>query len=119
MPTYVFKCRRCDSVFEQYRPLANFSRQALCDCDGLSDLVVTPTVQASVFTPYVERNMTREPIRIESKQQRDALCEQHGVTYDSAKYVRRQPPPAAVDTMSEAEIKTVIEQSRIPGDKNK
>lgn len=119
MPIYVFECRGCKEQFEQYRPLSHFSRQTICDCGALSDLVVTPTVQASVFTPYTEYNLDRKPIRIESRQQRDELCAQHGVTYDTAKYVRRQPPPAAVDQMTDTEIKTAIEQSRIPGDKNK
>lgn len=112
MPIYVFKCRNCGSTFEQYRRMADFSRQAICDCRGLSDLVVNNTVNISIFNPYVENNMAPEPIRIESKRQRDALCEKYGVTYDSSKYVRPSKYVAATDTITEKETETIIQNAK-------
>lgn len=119
MPTYVFECIHC-GTFERFLRMAEFTRFTSCDkCGAYSLLVVTPTVQASIFTPYVEHHMSRDPIHIESKKQRDELCEKYSVTYDSVKQMMPPKPQAAVDTMNDNEIRLAIEQARIPGDKNK
>ena len=109
MPTYVFKCQSCGNKFDQYRPLSNFSRQAICDCGGLSSLVVTPP-NIQVFNSYTEHNMTREPIHINSAKQRDALCEKHGVSYDSVKYVRAPREVGAVDSVTLDDVKKAIHE---------
>jgi putative FmdB family regulatory protein len=46
MPTYEFRCRTCDSVFEERRPMSEASAPATCP-DGHPDAVKLLSVFAS------------------------------------------------------------------------
>lgn len=59
-------------------------------------------VRVSVFSPYVEENLTGEPIEITSRAQRDALLAQHGCTYD--RWSRPPKRPSALDDLSFDEV---------------
>jgi putative FmdB family regulatory protein len=47
MPTYEFRCRTCDSVFEERRPMSDASQPATCPA-GHPDAVKLLSVFASV-----------------------------------------------------------------------
>jgi len=111
MPIYLFKCPKGHEK-EEYRKLADFSNQSVCDCGQSSSLVVLPP-NINVFNPYVEYNMSKEPIKIETKEQRDALCAKYGVTYDTGKYVRKPQEKAAVEDLDYGVVKRAIQNGKL------
>lgn len=121
MPSYVFQCEHGHTV-EEYRRLADFvdtisctyragARGSIC---GLPAKVKILTPYISVFNPYIEHNLDKDPILIESKKQRDELCAKHGVTYDSAQFVRKPREKAAVEDLDYAVVKKAINEGRLP-----
>jgi len=134
MPQYRFICSRGHET-EKYLPLSKFKKYIKCKHDvregtdsttwepatffpcGLRATLGIPKVLSMrSFKPYVEEHMTGKPIEITSSKQRDQLCKQHGVTYDKAKYFTKPKRAAAVDCMTDDEIHSAIEKSRIPDD---
>lgn len=118
MPLYTFECKH-GHVTQQYRPLSKYVERIKCPytdassrCGARASICIS-RVQICVFKPYVEKNMTSEPIRIETKEQRDALCEKHKVTYDSVKYVRVQKE-SAVDSLTLDAVHEAIQTERLP-----
>lgn len=111
MPIYVFKCLKGHTE-EKYIKLADFTNQSTCTCGAASSLVVLPP-NINVFKPYVEYNMNKDPIVIETAKQRDALCAKLGVTYDTGQFVRKPNTPAAVDSLDYGVVKRAIENGRL------
>lgn len=120
MPNYVFCCEDGHTT-EQYRRLADFVDTTICSfllpCGSVCSLpakiqILMPNI--NVFNPYVEHNLAKEPILIESKKQRDELCEKHGVTYDSAQFVRKPREKSAVEDIDYGVVKQAINEGRLP-----
>ena len=62
--------------------------QILADASRYRTIENNPGLGASaqVFNPYIESDFTGKPIEVTTPDQRDALCKEHGVTYDSYQY---------------------------------
>ena len=121
MPNYVFQCEQGHTV-EEYRRLADFvdtiscpyksgARGSICGVPAKVKILVP---HISVFNPYVEHNMAKEPTLIETKKQRDELCAKHGVTYDSAQFVRKPREKAAVEDLDFGVVKQAMNEGRLP-----
>jgi putative FmdB family regulatory protein len=50
MPTYEFRCRECDTVFQERRPMSESSAPAICP-DGHPDAVKLLSMFASTLGP--------------------------------------------------------------------
>lgn len=131
MPFYKFICPNGHET-DQFRPLNKYAERIKCKhwvpiphggigsqpCGLRAVISISPRLEVNIFQPYVENNMAHKPIRIETKQQRDALCEKHGVTYDSTKYSRKPKYRAAVEDVTLGDVKEAFESGKTPdGDK--
>lgn len=102
MPLYRFMCK-ANHITEQQRSVTKFVEYIKCRhwvpvsvnnigselCGKRAVLMLPKSLHVQTFKPYVEENFTGKPIHIETQAQRDKLCKQHGVTYDSNKYHRK------------------------------
>lgn len=124
MPRYRYTCKY-EHVTERIVPVAKFKEWIRCKhnmgsdkepvvCLSRADITISNNLEVNTFKPYVEPNFCREPILIENKQQREALCDKYGTTYDSCKYVRKTPTPAAVDSIDLGHVKEAIQSGRTP-----
>lgn len=137
MPFYKFVCPNGHET-DQFRPLNKYVERIKCKhwvpndvtelvaygttgsrpCGLRAVISISPKLEVSIFQPYVEKNMGHKPVRIENKQQRDALCEKHGVTYDSGKYLKKPKYRPAVEDITLGDVKEAHERGRTPdGDK--
>ena len=64
--------------------------------------------QVQTFKPYTEDGFTGEEIPIESKGQRDQLCESHGLSYDSCKSAKPPNTPPAIDSITPGDLKEAL-----------
>lgn len=91
MPFYYYQCEDCEEYRQEFRKMAHYKADAICECGGSAKLTIrhTKSIQVNTFKPYVEENF-KEPVLIETKQQRDALLAANNMTYDSSRYVRKR-----------------------------
>lgn len=69
-----------------------------CKCG--EDMYLAPfDTQVSVFKPYIEKNMGKSPVAIETAAQRDKLCEEAGLSYDTFSNVRRIDPEGSLSSI--------------------
>lgn len=61
------------------------------------------------FKPYTEDGFTGHDIPIENRDQRDELCEAHGLSYDSCKGVSPPNVPPAIDSITPGDLKAALE----------
>tara|TARA_R110000782_G_scaffold211669_6_gene299846 strand:- start:2414 stop:2764 length:351 start_codon:yes stop_codon:yes gene_type:complete len=108
MPRYDHICK-CGKVFEHFCSLKDFTGSTLSTCCGLDSPVKIGLVGVGVFKPYNEENFTGKTIEITSSSQRDALCEQHGLSYDSTRYVGKPKETSAVDDVTMGDVKEAYE----------
>ena len=69
----------------------------------------TPSFNAFVFKPYTEDGINGEPIRLESRSQRDRLCRENHLTYDITTNVRKPDVGYAIDTIDYGDVKEALE----------
>lgn len=119
MPLYRFTCPEGHTT-DQHRPVARYVEWIKCKhatnsspCGKRAFITISTRLEVNTFKPYVEEHMTGRPILVESKQQRDSLCAKHGVTYDSAKYVKRAPEKAAVEDLDFGKVMSTIERGKL------
>lgn len=125
MPMYRFTCK-AGHVTDEYRPLSRYREYIKCKakigtahntlipCGLRSDITIATNLQVNTFKPYVEQHFDREPITVESRQQRDSLCAKHGVTYDTVKNFRKPVAKAAVEDITLGDVKQALETGRMP-----
>lgn len=132
MPIYKFTCD-AGHITEEYRPVSDYVEYVRCaypiqrvsagnhklstkrsSCGLRANITICANLQVNTFKPYVEENMTGKPIHITSKDQRDQLCKQHGVSYDSNKYHSKPRRKAAVEDITLGDVKDAINSGRLP-----
>ncbi len=114
MPVYSFKCENCghrqtivDSIINC--PEWNVQCQN-CPEYAHRDLQ-EDSPGASAFKPYVEENFDGQDREVTSGSQRDQLCKQFGVTYDSA--ARSQSRQVGTEpTVSDKMVKEILDETQ-------
>jgi len=101
-------CKHCKEVVEVSKHLCAKMQE---DIERKKKLYVGGPV-VMTFSPYVEDNFTGEPIEVRSREQRDALCKQHGVTYDRSSKVKSNKGPD-VAKITEEVIKEVSDLAAV------
>ena len=78
MPNYNVKCKRCDKEFVAFTRIED-RNDIKCDCGGSTKLVVKPGsgVAVHIWRPYLEENITHQPVMVNSKQHLKDLCKKH------------------------------------------
>lgn len=81
MPTYDFECTPCQKHVEAYVPLR--TTPFPCEnCGAQMDKVWTTSYRKrGAGFPFTTKNLTGEPIVVESQQHLDQLCKEHNVTH--------------------------------------
>ena len=124
MPRYQYTCKH-GHVTERIVPVAKYKEFIKCKANVGSQYLAIPCglragitigkeLHVNTFKPYVEPNFGPEPILVESKQQREMLCEKHNVTYDSVRYTCKKSVAAAVDSVNLGDVKEAIQTGRTP-----
>ena len=114
LPIYEYECGRCSTRFDLVGSMSDYRPTVSSSCCGVdSDRVFTP-VNISVFNPYLEHNLGPKPVLIETAAQRDALCQEHGVTYDSTRYVGKPKTKAAVEDVTLGDVKEALNKGKLP-----
>ena len=93
MPLYTYKCWGCDSSKEVFRRAQKPPKRVKCPGCGkrIEQDYTAKFVNPDVFNPYVEDNFFNLPIEVNSKEQRETLCDNMQVTYDRGLYSRKAP----------------------------
>lgn len=116
MPLYVMRCDECGHQTEivasiNGRPLPDYP--LVCPaCNELSfwrDFQAEAPVNSKTFQPYIETNFNGASIEVTGPEQRDRLCEEHGVTYDSFSPSSVKPAQAEFD-IDDSEAKDIIDR---------
>jgi len=131
MPMYKFTCKD-GHVTDEYRPVADYVEYIKCGfkttrvvagnklrsrvtpCGLQADITIDTNLQVHTFKPYTEENITGKPIEITSRDQRDTLLKQHGLSYDSNKYHRKPEYKSAVDDVTLGDVKEALDTGRLP-----
>lgn len=84
MPMFNFRCTKCKMVFEDLRNREDHSELPCPKCDAPSKRLLSLGMKykfdkMSFFTPYLEDNITGDPILVESKEHLGSLCREHGL----------------------------------------
>jgi len=76
----------------------------------LQEMEITPAhFQTQTFKSYQEENFTGKDIKVESRGQRDALCAEHGLSYDGCKEASSPNTPPAIDSIDYGDLKAALE----------
>lgn len=113
MPIYVFTCPK-GHVTEQYRPVSKYTSKIRCKCKRKATITVTNSLYVRTFKPYVEENFNGKPIEITSSEQRERLCKQHHVTYDTVKNFTKPKVKSALDDIDFGMVKAALNSGRTP-----
>ena len=77
MPLYDFKCKKCDTVFEGFKKIAEPNLE--CECGGKTEVLLN-TKGRDWFQAHWNENIDEKPIYIESKKQYREECQKRGLT---------------------------------------
>jgi putative FmdB family regulatory protein len=116
MPEYLFKCWDCKVQVEAFTKRFKPPKVECPKCGKpIEQDYRAKNVSPEVFNPYVETNMAGIPITINTKAERETLCDKYKVTYDSWK----GSPPARIPwekdlTWHVAKDKATIESDKVP-----
>ena len=95
MPVYAMLCRSCGDISEVVRPMSKApTRTYICkECGAKAVKQYWPkdsnVVKSRQFEPYVDTDITGQPIEITSPKQRDRVLAEHGCTMDSVANPKR------------------------------
>lgn len=91
MGRYGFQCHDCEDYFVREGTMKNIPVLDQCpSCNSKEIYRDYSGIQVNVFKPYVDEHTTGVPTELTSFRERDAFHEQHGVTLDTGRYVRKQ-----------------------------
>lgn len=108
MPLYRFECD-CEAAAEIMGSMDNPPTERQCHvCDEPMYRVFGNNVFS--FKPYTENNLGDRGVIFETTKQRDAVLAKKHLTYDSTKYLRRKIAPAAIDSITDGDIKRAAEE---------
>ena len=81
MPLYNYKCRKCEHEFEEFKKIADRNDLVCPKCGQEVFIHIKPRkdIAIQVWVPYVEENITHQPILVKSKQHLKDLCKKHKV----------------------------------------
>ena len=81
MPRFDYKCPECKDLKELYVALENLEHPQTCTvCDRKMNRLITRNFNVNPdIQPYLERNLSHQPIWIKSNQHKRELCKQHEV----------------------------------------
>lgn len=99
MPVYPFECDECGQTDAVFAKMDDCGAEQMCLC-GHEMRRVYGRVNVEVFKPFIEEGFDGKPIEITSKAQRDALCAQHNMSYDTHKYHRKAKVKSAIDDIT-------------------
>lgn len=71
-----------------------------------------PSFQVHTFKPYAEEGFTGENIQIGTKEQRDQLCREHGVSYDGCKQASTPNTAPAIDSIDFGDVKEALKDPK-------
>ena len=108
MPLYEFWCE-CGATRGVVRPMGKQPSSLDCEVCG-EGMFRSYGINVSVFEPYTTKDFTGEPIRVTSPEHRDALCKEHGVTYDKYDYTTPNKLPSAVDGLEYEKVKQKLNE---------
>ena len=78
MPVYQVKCKKCNKIFDKYAKIDN-TGTIKCKCGG--DVEVwfggLKSFANHVWIPYLEENITHQPVMVESKKHLKELCDKN------------------------------------------
>lgn len=82
MPMFNFRCTVCERVFEDFRSRDDYSEIPCPACESPSKRLVSLGVKykfakMSFFEPYMEENITGEPVLVKSKDHLETLCREN------------------------------------------
>lgn len=77
-PLYDYLCSSCHREFEAIRSVQERA-SCTCECGGLGRKILKPgkAPGASLFHPYVEYNISHEPIYVRTPQELRNACDEH------------------------------------------
>ena len=80
MPNYDVKCDKCGKEFEAFTCIDD-RHNIKCDCGGSTKILIKPHKNFGiiVWIPYLEENITHQPVMVNSKQHLKDLCKEHDV----------------------------------------
>lgn len=78
MPHYDFSCPICGKTQEVFMRIADY-RAPIC-CGGPTNPVLGNYSVIKDFQPYLDKNITDQPVLVKSKKHRQQLMKQYGVT---------------------------------------
>lgn len=92
MPTYIFKCdsshiTRVEGSMSE-PPLADSIRCSICNEKVYRDF---SGISLAIFKPFVDTNITGEPIEIGSRQKLEEVLNENSMFADSRTYVKPKP----------------------------
>ena len=125
MPMYLYTCCAGHET-EEFRYVSDYVEYILCKhrpdagsgklphlpCGLKAFVTITTRTMVGAFKPYMENNLGPEPMQITSRAQRDALCEKHGVTYDSNKFYKKPKYRTAVEDLDLGTVKQALQTGR-------
>jgi len=78
VPNYTLKCKKCGKKFEAFAHIEDMY-DIKCSCGGNTEHVIVPgsRVGIHVWRPYLEENITHQPVMVESKQHLKQLCDEN------------------------------------------
>ncbi len=79
MPTYDYKCTKCEKMFEKTVSIMHRDRPASCACGGVGKRCFMPSFQLPPNRfPYVHHLLDKEPILMTSRRQEAAEFKKRG-----------------------------------------
>ena len=112
-----YECDVCGRMESREVPISERSPRLIHCGEYMSQVFGVQTKpNTGILQPYVEENLPGGPVEITTASQRDRLCEEHGVSYDSYKHCnldhkRRRNMNEATD-ISFDEVMTTIKKER-------
>ena len=81
MPTYDFQCEPCSNHIEAYVPLTTTTVPCPGCGVGMEKVWTVSIRKEGAGFPFTTKNLTGEPIVVESQSHLDRLCKEHNVTH--------------------------------------
>ena len=106
MPIYQFECVTCKYVYEIFGHMSDPPQPFSCERCQSPDLTRRIFgARVEVFKPFIDIHTTGKPIHIETRKERENHCNEHGVTFDSGRYVRKPQYKSVVDSITMEDIR--------------
>jgi len=109
MPLYEFECEPCGVTEEFFASMAKGPPKGKKCRSCESPLVRVWSSRVDAFKTYTENNMQGGPVEITTKEQRDRLCREQNVSYDTFSNLKHKSGKAsAMDNLSYKQVADTI-----------